>query len=471
MLKPSEFSKDVQAIIEWVDNYFKNLESYPVKSKAKPRQVFDAIPDEMPIKGEDMNVILKDLDEVILPGITHWQHPNFHAFFPCSRSVESLFAEIITATMGVQGMIWDTSPAAAELEEKMLDWLRDKMNLPAFWKGVIQGSASDSNLVAILTAREVKTNFESNKSGVPNNMRLYCSDQVHSSVEKGAKVAGIGSNNVVAIATDENMALIPEKLEQAIEEDLQNGKVPFCVVAAFGTTGTMGIDPIARIGEICEKYKLWYHIDAAYAGTAMLLPEYHWMTEGMGYADSFVFNPHKWMFTNFDCSCYYIKDVDVLKKTFEIMPEYLKTDNRGEVNDYRDWGVPLGRRFRALKLWFVMRGFGLSGIQQVLRHHIALNNELVNKLKARDDFELMTRPMFNMCCFRYKPVFLNDNEEINKLNKKLKDAINESGEAYISHTIVGDKFTIRFLPASTYVDKKHVDHFFDLMIEKVKELH
>ena len=471
MLKPPQFSEEVKPIIDWIDKYLNNIENYPVRSQVKPREVFDSIPDQMPARSHTVASIMEDFNEKIIPGVTHWQHPNFHAYFPCSSSIESIFAEMLTATMGVQGMIWETSPAAAELEEKMLDWLKTAMNLPPSWKGVIQDSASSSTLVAILTAREVKTNFEANKKGVPNNLRIYCSEEVHSSIEKGAKIAGIGSDNVVKIKVDQNMAIIPAELEMAINNDLAHGMKPCCIVAGFGTTGTMGMDNIKALGEIAQKHDIWYHVDAAYAGTALLLPEYHWMIEGMELADSFVFNPHKWMFTNFDCSCYYVKDTEVLKKTFAITPEYLKTDTEHHINNYRDWGIPLGRRFRSLKLWFVMRGYGLEGLQAKLRNDIALNTEFVNKLKLRNDFEIVIKPMFNMTCFRYKPEGFDNLEELNQLNKAIKDHINDSGKAYISHTMVDGKYTLRFLPAATYIEKRHLDDFFELLITTILVVH
>lgn len=471
MLKPPQFSEEVKPIIDWIDKYLNNIEDYPVRSQVKPREVFNSIPDQMPAKSQSIASIMEDLDEKIIPGVTHWQHPNFHAYFPCGSSLESIFAEMLMATMGVQGMIWETSPAAAELEEKMLDWLKAAMNLPTSWKGVIQDSASSSTLVAILTAREVKTNFEANKKGVPNNLRIYCSEEVHSSIEKGAKIAGIGSDNVVKIKVDQNMAIIPAELEKAVNNDLAHGLKPCCVVAGFGTTGTMGMDNIRALGEICQKHDIWYHVDAAYAGTALLLPEYHWMIDGIDLADSFVFNPHKWMFTNFDCSCYYVKDTAVLKKTFEITPEYLKTNTEEHINNYRDWGIPLGRRFRSLKLWFVMRGYGLEGLQAKLRNDIALNTEFVNKLKQRNDFEIVVKPIFNMTCFRYKPEGFDNLEELNQLNKAIKDHINDTGQAYITHTIVNGKYTLRFLPAATYIEKRHVDDFYELLVTTILVVH
>ncbi|MEM6806394.1 MAG: aminotransferase class I/II-fold pyridoxal phosphate-dependent enzyme, partial [Bacteroidota bacterium] len=422
----------------------------------KPKEVYNQIPAEIPEQAQKLEDILKDLEEIILPGITHWQHPNFHAYFSANTSVESLFAEFITAAIGAQCMIWDTSPAAAELEERMMEWMRDKMGIPSNFEGVIQDTASTASLAAILTAREIVTDFKSNDYGVPNNLRVYCSTQTHSSIEKGVGIAGIGRKNVVKIAVDEKMAMIPEELEAAIKQDIENGLKPTCVVVAIGTTGTVAVDPLRPIGEICEKYDVFLHVDAAYAGTALMLPEYHWMIDGIEYADSFVFNPHKWMFTNFDCTAYYVKDVDSLIKTFEILPEYLKTKSRGQVNDYRDWGIPLGRRFRALKLWFVLRGFGLEGIQQTLRHHITLNQFFAEEIKADPHFELVLEPNLNFTAFRFKPDPHTSEEELDRLNQKLVEEINRDGQLYISHTKVHGKYVIRMVIAQTYVEKEDV---------------
>ena len=371
MLNPKDFKQSSDPVISWIDNYLKTITSNPVKSKVRPGEIYNNLPERAPEQPESLEQIIKDLDEIILPGITHWQHPNFHAYFPANSSVESVLAEFITSAIGAQCMIWDTSPAAAELEQRMMEWLRDAMGIPHRFEGVIQDSASSASLVALLTAREVKTNFRSNEEGVPGNLRVYCSRETHSSVEKAVGVCGIGKKNLVRLEVDQQMRMQPEALHRHIVEDLEKGLVPCAVVAAIGTTGTVAVDPLKEIATLCRQYNIWLHVDAAYAGSALLLPEYRWMIDGMDQVDSFVFNPHKWMFTNFDCSVYFIKNVDLLIKTFEILPEYLKTSTRGSVNDYRDWGVPLGRRFRALKLWFVIRSFGLSGLRERLQSHIS----------------------------------------------------------------------------------------------------
>ncbi|MEM8886811.1 MAG: aminotransferase class I/II-fold pyridoxal phosphate-dependent enzyme [Bacteroidota bacterium] len=470
MIDRKDFKKHVPQVIDWIQNYFDQLEDLPVKSKVQPKDIYKQIPASMPAQSESLEDMLKDLEEIILPGITHWQHPNYHAYFPANSSVESLYAEFITSAIAAQCMIWDTSPAAAELEERMMEWLRQVMGIPANFEGVIQDTASTASLVAILTAREVATDFQSNEVGVPNNLRIYCSSETHSSIEKGVVIAGIGRKNLKKIAVDEKMAMIPAELEKQIQEDITAGFKPTCVIVATGTTGTVAIDPLKEIAAICKKYNVWLHVDAAYAGSALLLPEYHWMIEGIEDADSFVFNPHKWLFTNFDCTVYFVKDVEVLLKTFEILPEYLKTRTRGLVNDYRDWGVPLGRRFRALKLWFVMRGFGLEGLQQKLRGHLELNQYFAQQIRESQSFELILEPFLNFTCFRYKGTEGMNAEEIDAVNEKLLNIVNDSGKLFVSHTKVKGTYVYRMVIGQTYIEKRHVDHALEVFHEAIQSL-
>ncbi|MDW3648486.1 MAG: pyridoxal-dependent decarboxylase [Bacteroidia bacterium] len=470
MIDRKDFKKHVPQVIDWIQNYFDQLEDLPVKSKVQPKDIYKQIPASMPAQSESLEDMLKDLEEIILPGVTHWQHPNFHAYFPANSSVESLYAEFITSAIAAQCMIWDTSPAAAELEERMMEWLREAMAIPTTFEGVIQDTASTASLVAILTAREVSTDFQSNEEGVPNNLRIYCSSETHSSIEKGVVIAGIGRKNLKKIAVDEKMAMIPAELEKQIQEDIAAGFKPCCVIAAIGTTGTVAVDPLKEIAAICKKYEVWLHVDAAYAGSALLLPEYHWMIEGIEDADSFVFNPHKWLFTNFDCTVYFVKDVEVLLKTFEILPEYLKTRTRGLVNDYRDWGVPLGRRFRALKLWFVMRGFGLEGIQQKLRSQLELNQYFAEEIRKSDSFELLLEPFLNFSCFRYKGEEGMSAEELDTVNARLLEIINDSGKLFVSHTKIKGSYVYRMVIGQTYIEKRHVDHALEVFNEALKSL-
>jgi aromatic-L-amino-acid decarboxylase len=457
MLNPKDFKQDADRVMSWIDHYLQHLEEYPVKSRVKPGGVYDRIPGSAPEEGEDLEQIMQDLDEVILPGITHWQHPNFHAYFPANSSVESMLAEFLTAAMGTQCMIWETSPAAAELEQRMTEWLREAMGLPAHLEGVIQDSASSATLVALITAREVVTSFRSNEEGVPPHLRIYCSEETHSSVEKAAGVCGIGRNNLVKVAVDDHMRLQPHLLEEAIRADLEKGRTPCAVVAALGTTGTVAVDPLKEIADICTKHRIWLHVDAAYAGSALLLPEYRWMAEGMGHADSFVFNPHKWLFTNFDCSVYFVKDPDSLIRSFEILPEYLKTGSRGAVNDYRDWGVPLGRRFRALKLWFVIRSHGLEGLREKLREHIRLNSYFCEAIDREPGLELITGPFLNFSSFRFHPEGCGDEKKLDALNQESLERLNAGGRVFLTHTRIQGRYVLRMVIGQTYVGKEHVD--------------
>jgi len=466
-----QFRKHAHNLVEWMAGYLDNVENYPVKSQVKPGEIFNMIPDQPPSEPEAFEHLMKDFEEIIMPGITHWQSPSFFAYFPSNSSPPSVLAEMITATLGAQCMNWETSPAAAELEEKMMIWLRDLTGLPHYMEGVIQDSASTGTLAAILTAREKSTGFAVNNNGfstVPV-LRVYCSEQAHSSVEKAVKISGIGKSNLITIPVTDDFSMNPEKLEDAISADIKKGYKPCCVIATVGTTGTTAVDPVRATGEICSKYDIWLHIDAAMAGTALILPEFRWMIDGKEYIDSFLFNPHKWMFTNFDCSAFFIKDAEQLIKTFEILPEYLKTRTRGLVNDYRDWGIPLGRRFRALKLWSVIRSYGTEVLQNKIRDHIMLASRLKDMIQAEKDFELLAPVVINVVCFRYKPKGLNE-DKINMLNEKLNHILNDTGKIYLSHTSLNGKYTLRMVTGQTNIKFEHVQNAWELIRSTAREL-
>lgn len=459
-----EFRKYGHELVDWMAGYIENVEKYPVKSRVKPGEILKQLPSSPPLEGEPFSSVIKDIEDIIMPGITHWQSPNFFAYFPSNTSYPSILAEMITATLGAQCMIWETSPAAAELEEKIMIWLRDLIGLPSYFEGVIQDTASTSVLAAIITARERITDFKVNESGVSvaQKLRVYCSEQTHSSVEKAVKIAGIGKENLVKIRVKDDFSMDSVELKNKIDQDLKLGYLPCCVIATIGTTGTTAIDPVKPIGEICASYKIWFHVDAALGGTALILPEYKWMLEGKEYIDSFVFNPHKWMFTNFDCSAFFIRDVNSLLKTFEILPDYLKTRTRGLVNDYRDWGVPLGRRFRALKLWSVIRSYGVSGLQEKIRYHIELARKLAEKIRLESDFEVVAPVTLNTVCFRYKPSDVPD-KDLNALNEKINHALNDSGNIYLSHTVLNGNYILRMVTGQTNVNEGHVNKAWDLI--------
>ncbi len=466
-----EFRKEAHKMVDRLADYYENVESYPVKSQINPGDVSRMIPHNPPQEAEGIDAIMSDFDKYIMPGLVHWQHPAFFAYFPANSSYPSVLAEMLTATIAQQGMVWETSPAAAELEEKMMEWLKDICGLPVQFTGVIQDTASASTLTALLTARERSTQFTVNHVGfnAAPKLRIYCTSETHSSIEKAARIAGFGSSNLVKIPVDDQFAMIPEKLEEAILKDTRNGFEPCCIIGTIGTTSCTAVDPIEAIGTISKKFNIWFHVDGAYAGTAMVLSEMHHYAKGLEFADSYVFNPHKWMFTNFDCSAYFVKDKESLIKTFEILPEYLKTGSRGKVNDYRDWGVALGRRFRALKLWFVIRNFGIKGIQEKVRLHLDLAQWLTNQIKDNSDFELLTETRFSLVCFRYKPKGINDENQLNEMNKALEAKLNSSGKLYISHTILKGKYTLRLVIAQTYVEPKHVFEAWDFIKESASK--
>ncbi len=385
-MTPEEFRRHGRAVVDWIADYYARIESLPVLSQARPGDLRAALPAAAPRQGEPFEAMLEDVDKLILPGITHWQSPGFFAYFPANSSGPSVLGELLAAGLGVQGMLWATSPACTELETHVLDWLVAMLGLPAKFKsdgpggGVIQDSASSAALCALLAARERATGGASNQRGCRGELVAYCSNQAHSSIEKAVKIAGIGRDNLRLIEVDERFALRPELLRQAIAQDRQTGRLPFFVAATLGTTSSNGIDPLAQIGAVCRAENLWLHVDAAMAGTAALCPELRAMHDGIEHADSYCFNPHKWMFTNFDCDCFYVADRAALIHALSVLPEYLKNKatESGAVFDYRDWQVPLGRRFRALKLWFVIRHYGVDG----LRHHVRRHVELAQPVRA-----------------------------------------------------------------------------------------
>jgi len=347
------------------------------------------------------------------------------------------------------------------------------LGLPTSWTGCIQDTASTATLSAILSAREKLTSYAINKQGFVKQptFRVYCSQETHSSIDKAVKIAGLGADNLVKVGVDpDNLSMLPNALEKVIVEDLKNGFQPLCVIATIGTTGTTAIDPIHEIANICNRHHVWMHIDAAFAGTALVLNEYRWMIEGIENADSFVFNPHKWMFTNFDCSAYFVKDKSALLKTFEILPEYLKTNVDKQVNNYRDWGIPLGRRFRALKLWFVIRTYGVEGIQEAVANHILMARTLGNKIEQHPNFELLVPTNFNMLCFRYLPIASTNNDEINAFNELLLNQLNNSGKVYMTHTKIGGNYAIRMVIGQTYVQQHHVDMAWELIKDTALKL-
>ena len=377
-----EFRRHGHSFVDWMADYLATIERHPVRAQVRPGEIAAQLPPAPPAESEPLERIFADFERILLPGMTHWQHPSFFAYFPANSSPPSVLAEMLTATLGAQCMLWQTSPAATELETRTLDWLRQMIGLPDGFAGVIQDSASSATLCAILAARERATEWRTDEDGLGACPPLvfYASEEAHSSVEKAVRIAGLGRRGLRLIPTDDDFAMRPDALAAAIREDRAGGRVPAGVVATLGTTGVGASDPLRPIGAICREHGLYLHVDAAWAGSALLLDEHRSLIEGAEHVDSFVFNPHKWLLTNFDCSAHFVRDPVALVRTLSVLPAYLQSREAGAVIDYRDWGVPLGRRFRALKLWFVLRSYGVARLQAMLRDHIAWTAEL-----ARDD--------------------------------------------------------------------------------------
>jgi len=455
-MTPDQFRQWGHKVVDWVADYGERVEDLPVLSQVKPGEIRGALPDQAPVQGESFDAIIKDLDEIILPGITHWQSPNFFAYFPANTSGPAILGELVAAGLAVQGMLWTTSPACTELETQVMDWIADMLALPEKFKstgsggGVIQDSASGGVLCAILAARERATDFRANARGSGGKLVAYVSSQTHSSVEKGLKIAGIGADNLRAIAVDDALAMDPKALARQIAADRQAGLEPFFVCATVGTTSSTAVDPVAAIGAICRENNLWFHVDGAMAGTAALCPEFRHFFKGWDLADSFCFNPHKWMFTNFDCSCFFVADRQVLINTLSILPEYLRNQasETGRVIDYRDWQVPLGRRFRALKLWFVIRHYGVEGLRHHIREHVALAREFARWVQDDEDFELSAPVPFNLVCFRHKGG--------DGINEQILETVNADGALYLTHTVLDGRHTLRMAIGQTHTTARHV---------------
>jgi aromatic-L-amino-acid/L-tryptophan decarboxylase len=466
-MNKGEFRERAHQMVDWMADYLEQVDNYPVMSQVKPGDIKAQLPNFPPATAESFEQIMADVDKIIMPGITHWGSSNFFAYFPASKSEASILAEMMMASLGTQGMLWLTSPAATELEEQMMQWLRQMMELPAYMQGVIQDTASSATLAAILSAREKASNWAINERGFSAQEKfvVYSSDQVHSSIDKAVKIAGIGIENLRRIPTDENFAMIPNALQAQIEQDKLEGLHPLCVVSALGTTSSTALDPIDEIGSICEAFGLWHHVDAAYAGAALLLPECRYMAKGMEKADSFVFNPHKWMFVNFDCTVYFVKDAQTLKRTFSVNPEYLKTNNDDEVTNYRDWHIQLGRRFRALKLWFVIRSYGVEGLQAKIRSHNEMGQWLKKEVENHPQFELMAPVPLNLVCFRFLPPMCSNADEINQFNERLLNTLNATGKIFITHTKLNGMYTLRLVPGNFHVSLAHVQQAWELIKE------
>jgi len=465
-----EFRRWGRAVVDWIADYYQRVESLPVQSQVQPGQIRSALPSQAPQSGEAFDAILSDIDRVILPGVTHWQSPNFFAFFPGNTSGPAILADLLSSGLGVQGMLWVTSPACTELETHVLDWLVDMLGLPGRFKstgaggGVIQDSASSAALCALLAAREQATHFESNHRGCDGRLVAYASTQAHSSIEKAVRIAGLGQQNLRLIEVDEHYALRPDVMARQIQQDRQAGLVPCFVCATVGTTSSNALDPLPEIGRLCREQGLWLHVDAAMAGTAAICPEFRHIHAGLELADSYCFNPHKWMFTNFDCDCFYVADRAALIRTLTVLPEYLRNQasQSGAVIDYRDWQVPLGRRFRSLKLWFVIRHYGVEGLRHHVRRHVELAQEFARWVEASDRFQVVVPPPLNLVCFRH---IAGD-----AFNERLMNHLNHSGHLYLTHTKLNDRFVLRFCVGQTFTEARHVRQAWERIQQTATEL-
>ncbi len=438
-------------------DYMAGVGELPITPSVRPGDVRRSLPAAPPAAGEPFSALFDDFRRLIVPGMTHWNHPGWFAYFPGNNSPPSILGEMLTATMGAQCMSWVTSPAATELEQVTMDWLRQMLGLPEAFVGSIQDTASTATLVALLTAREHATGGDAGRRGMDGlpGLTVYASAEAHSSVDKGVKLAGYGLDRLRKIPGDAAFALDPAALERAIREDIAAGLKPACVVASIGTTSSTAVDPVPAIADICARHGIWLHVDAAYAGAAAIVPELRDRFAGMERADSIVLNPHKWLLTNFDCTAYYVRDPEALLRTFSYTPEYLKTAHDADVVNYRDWGIQLGRRFRALKLWFVIRSYGVEGLQAIIRRHVALAAELAAWVDAEPDFERVAPVPFGLVCFRYRPKGVGE-EETDRLNERLLAAVNAEHRVFMTHTRLGGRYVIRLVIGQHGTERRHV---------------
>lgn len=469
-MSADEFRRYGHDLVEWIANYHERIESFPVLAQVEPGWLKSNLPPSAPEQGEDFAAVLGDVEKLILPAVTHWNHPNFHGLFSTSSSSVGIFGEMLAAAFDMKGMLWRTAPASAELEDVVLDWLRQMMDLPDTFEGIIYDTASVSTMHAIAAAREkaglnIREDGMSGRQDLPL-LRVYCSEHVHSSIDKGVIALGLGVRSLKKIAVNERFEMVPERLEQAIREDIALGFKPICVIPTIGTTSTSSVDPVEAVADICEKYDLWLHVDTAYAGPAAIIPEYRHYFKGCERADSIVVNPHKWLFTPFDLSVLYCRDLDFMKRTFSLVAEYLKTSDTGQVKNGMDYGVQLGRRFRSIKLWFVMRYFGREGLISRLREHCRLAGVFAGWVEESDRWELMAPAPFALVCFRAAPAGYPE-EELNALNERIMNEINASGEAYLSHTKLDGKFTLRLSVGSIRVEERHLEKVWGLLNSKL----
>ncbi len=455
---PDEFRRHGHEVVEWVARYLETIEEHPVQSQVEPGWVRAQLPDVAPEAPEDFGALLADLDRVVVPGLTHWQHPGFHAYFPTGASGPSVLADLVSSGLGVQGMLWSTSPACTEIETHVLDWMADLLGLPDRFRsgghggGVIEESASGATLCALLAAR-----WRAAGDGPFGHLRVYTSTQAHRSIEKAVRIAGLHPDQLRLIQVDDAFAIRPDLLAAAMAEDRAAGLTPCFVVANVGTTSSTAIDPVAAVADVCAAEGAWLHVDAAHAGSALVCPELRWIVDGLDGADSFCMNPHKWLFTNFDCDCFWVADRTALLGALSVVPEYLRNtaSESGAVIDYRDWQVPLGRRFRALKLWFVLRAYGADGLRHHVRRHIELAQGFAANVAAHPKLQVVAPHPLNLVCFRHV--------DGDAATEALLADLNATGRVFLTHTRLADRFTIRTSIGAQATDGQHVDALWELV--------
>jgi len=471
-MHPDDFRRHAHTLVDWMADYLRDVGSLPITPAVTPGDIRRQVPDTPPLDPEPFEALLEDFQRVIVPGMTHWNHPGWFAYFPGNNSPPSILGEMLTATMGAQCMSWATSPAATELEQVVMDWLRQMMDLPAGMVGVIQDTASTATLVALLTARERATGGRAGAAGLSaagEPLAVYASREAHSSIDKAVKLAGVGLDMLRHVETDEAYAMRPDALARALDADRSAGIRPACVVATVGTTSSTAIDPLRPIAELCRRSGAWLHVDAAHAGAAAIVPELRSMFDGIEAADSIVFNPHKWLLTNFDCTAYFVRDPATLLSTFQATPEYLRTAYDADVVNFRDWGIQLGRRFRALKLWFVIRSYGVEGLRAIIRRHVELAHELAGWIEESPDFELMAPVPFGLVCFRFRPSGRSE-EQLDALNARLLAAVNGTRERYLTHTRLGGRYAIRLVVGQRATERAHVRGAWEAVREAARQL-
>ncbi len=458
-----EFRRHGHALVDWIASYLDGIEKLPVASGVAPGDVRALLPSSPPTASEPFEAVMADLDRVIVPGLTNWQHPSFFAYFPCNASYPSVLGELAAAGLGVNAMLWATSPAATELETLMCDWMLELLGLPRRFHsetdggGVIQGTASEATLCAVLAARERATGGRVNRSGADGRLVAYATAQAHSSIEKALRVAGIGSDNLHLVGVDDAFAMRPDALAAAIAADRAAGRQPFFVCATAGTTSSLAFDPVDAIADICEREEVWLHLDAAMAGIAALCPEHRWVNAGVERVDSYCTNPHKWMGINFDCDLFYVADRGSLTGALSILPEYLRTaaGDAGEVIDYRDWQIPLGRRFRALKVWFTLRADGPEPTRAMIRRHLAITDELTGWVEAEPRFELAAPPALNLVCVRHV--------DGDAATDALVAAANATGRALFTRTVLDGRSALRICVGGRSTQRHHVEAAWELL--------